>query len=93
YGQTSELLAANFFCSRQFEDTRTRQYIIPSVVYQLARHSSSFRRALVAINQFGAPDESGEQMKALLVEPWKECVRRRQFQLPAFLIVVDALDE
>ncbi|KAJ7192310.1 hypothetical protein GGX14DRAFT_480176, partial [Mycena pura] len=93
YGKNSDLLAANFFCSRQFADTRSRKYIIPSIVYQLARHSSSFRRALVAINQFGAPDEPDEQLNTLLVEPWKECLRQRQFQIPSFLVVVDALDE
>ncbi|KAJ7737371.1 hypothetical protein B0H16DRAFT_1730430 [Mycena metata] len=92
-GRRSNLLAANFFCSRQFADTRARKYIVPSIVYQLARHSSSFRRALVAVNRFGAPDEPDEQFKALLTEPWKECLRQRPFEVPPLLIVIDALDE
>jgi len=28
------ILGANFFCSRQFEDTRRRKYIIPTIAYQ-----------------------------------------------------------
>ncbi|KAJ7888504.1 hypothetical protein B0H13DRAFT_888652 [Mycena leptocephala] len=92
YDSTSELLAANFFCSRQFEDTTKRRYIIPSIVYQLARHSSSFRRALVAVN-LGSCDEPDKQMQELLVEPWRRCLRDREFHIPSFLIVVDALDE
>ncbi|KAJ7853561.1 hypothetical protein B0H14DRAFT_3654141 [Mycena olivaceomarginata] len=81
------------FSIAQHYRKKSRKYIIPSIVYQLARHSSSFRRALVAINQFGAPDEPDEQLKTLLVEPWKECLRQRQFQIPSLLIVIDALDE
>ncbi|KAJ7898841.1 hypothetical protein B0H14DRAFT_3124270 [Mycena olivaceomarginata] len=88
-----KLLAASFFCSRQFEDTRARKYIIPSIVYQLAHHSTSFRRALINTQHFGSFDEPDKQMKALLVEPWKECIRLRQFKIPSFLIVIDALDE
>ncbi|KAJ7676424.1 hypothetical protein B0H17DRAFT_1334438 [Mycena rosella] len=93
YDLNSDLLAANFFCSGQFEDTRSRKYIIPSIVHQLARHSSSFRRALLTIDHFESPDEANKQMKALLVEPWKECMRRRQFPVPPLLVVIDALDE
>ncbi|KAJ7446079.1 hypothetical protein FB451DRAFT_1567913 [Mycena latifolia] len=93
YDLNSDLLAANFFCSGQFEDTRSRKYIIPSIVHQLARHSSSFRRALIAIDQFESPEEVNKQMNALLIEPWKECMRRRQFRVPPLLVVIDALDE
>ncbi|KAJ7016604.1 hypothetical protein C8F04DRAFT_1160361 [Mycena alexandri] len=94
YHRTSDLLAANFFCSRQFEDTRSAIYILPSIVYQLAQHSSSFRRALVSINESGAyPDDPEERMKALLVDPWRQCIRERQFPIPPLLIVIDALDE
>ncbi|KAF8156460.1 hypothetical protein K438DRAFT_1861837 [Mycena galopus ATCC 62051] len=92
YDTTSKLLAANFFCSRQFEDTNKRRYIIPSIVCQLACHSSSFRRALVAVN-LGSCDEPDKQMQELLVKPWRKCLRDREFQIPALLIVVDALDE
>ncbi|KAJ7648465.1 hypothetical protein B0H17DRAFT_1215648 [Mycena rosella] len=93
YDLNSDLLATNFFCSGQFEDTRSRKYIIHSIVHQLARHSSSFRRALLAIHHFESPDEANKQMKALLVEPWKECMRRQQFPVPPLLVVIDALDE
>jgi uridine kinase len=93
YDRNSELLAANFFCSRQFEDAKRRKYIIPSVAYQLARHSSSFRSALVTVNQFGSCDEPDKQLKELLVEPWTRCLRDREFQIPSSLVIVDALDE
>ncbi|KAJ7702070.1 hypothetical protein B0H16DRAFT_1748337 [Mycena metata] len=94
YHKTSDLLAANFFCSRQFEDTRSANYILPSIVYQLAQHSSSFRRALVSLNESGTyPDDPEDRMRGLLLDPWQQSLRERQFPLPPLLIVLDALDE
>ncbi|KAG6843977.1 hypothetical protein H0H87_011139, partial [Tephrocybe sp. NHM501043] len=46
-GKRLNLLQATFFCSRQFKDTKSRNYIIPTIAYQLARHSRSFSRALL----------------------------------------------
>ena len=45
------ILGANFFCSRQFETTRRRKYIIPTIVYQLARQSGSYAEALLRVNK------------------------------------------
>ncbi|KAJ7911359.1 hypothetical protein B0H13DRAFT_2272060 [Mycena leptocephala] len=77
----------------EYAHTTERKYIIPSIVYQLARHSSSFRHALVSVNQFGSCDEPDKQMKELLVNPWNRCLRDREFEVPPLLIIVDALDE
>ncbi|KAJ7839287.1 hypothetical protein B0H13DRAFT_2102267 [Mycena leptocephala] len=92
YCTTSDLLAANFFCSRAFEDTRCRRYIIPSIVYQLARQSTSFRYALASTAQLWDDYAPEEQLGALLLA-WKKCLDDRKFQLPSFLIVIDGLDE
>ncbi|KAJ7834329.1 hypothetical protein B0H14DRAFT_2363864, partial [Mycena olivaceomarginata] len=67
----SHVLAVNFFCSRQFEDTTSRQYIVPSIVHQLARHSNSFHHVLLASNQFWVSDDPSEHLKTLLVDPWR----------------------
>ncbi|KAJ7842360.1 hypothetical protein B0H14DRAFT_3692158 [Mycena olivaceomarginata] len=96
----SHVLAANFFCSRQFEDTTSRQYIVPSIVHQLSKHSNSFHHALLASNQFWVSDDPSEHLKTLLVDPWRKCLDDRKFRnpdlkilIPSLLIVIDALDE
>ncbi|KAJ7812973.1 hypothetical protein B0H14DRAFT_3150155 [Mycena olivaceomarginata] len=96
----SHVLAANFFCSRQFEDTTSRQYIVPSIVHQFAKHSNSFHHALLASNQFWVSDDPSEHLKTLLVDPWRKCLDDRKFRnpdlkilIPSLLIVIDALDE
>ncbi|KAJ7936613.1 hypothetical protein B0H13DRAFT_1946589 [Mycena leptocephala] len=88
YDIQSDVLAANFFCSRLFNDTSMRKYIIPTIACQLAQHSSSFRRALVAVNPFESLDEPDKHMEVLLARPWKMCP-----QIPSSLIIIDALDE
>src|ERR1700761_4415096 len=42
-------LGASYFCSRQVEKLRTRQYIIPTIVQQLADYSVVFADALSGI--------------------------------------------
>ncbi|CAE6410745.1 unnamed protein product [Rhizoctonia solani] len=86
-------LAASFFCSRMREECRNVNMIIPSIAYQLALFSSSFRSALSA-----ALDKDPEvhtkrlnlQFKALIEEPLVEA----QPSFPkASVVVIDALDE
>ena len=91
--EAQNILRANFFCSRQFEETRRRKYIIPTIVYQLARQSRSYAHALLTANKFDSVDVLSKQMKDLLVGPWQQSARDRPPELPPYLVVVDALDE
>ena len=87
------ILGANFFCSRQFEETRRRKYIIPTITYQLARQSRSYARALLRANKSDSVNVLAKQMKDLLVGPWQQSAGERPRELRPYLIVVDALDE
>ena len=86
------VLGGSFFCSRQFEETRRRVHIIPTLVYQLAQNSRSYAHALHKLDKFDSV-ELTEQMEDLLVGPWQKSEPQRHTELPPFLIVVDALDE
>jgi len=88
------ILGANFFCSRQFRETRRRKYIIPTIAYQLARRSGSYARALLDwADKSDSVDVPAKQMKDLLVGPWQESAGESPRELRPYLIVVDALDE
>ncbi|KAF8702631.1 hypothetical protein AX14_014390 [Amanita brunnescens Koide BX004] len=91
--EAQNILRANFFCSRQFEETRGQQYIIPTIVYQLAHQSRSYKRALLRADKFGSVDVPSKQMKDLLVGPWQRSANERPPELSPYLIVIDALDE
>jgi len=87
-----KILGANFFCSRQFEETRQKKNIIPAIVDQLAHHSQPFANALLKANKFDSVNITSKQMKDLLVDPWMQSVNDQHAEFP-FLVVVDALDE
>jgi hypothetical protein len=87
------ILQATYCCSRQFEDTRRRKYIIPTLVYQLASHSKMFARALVDANKFDSVEIPSRQMQDLFVGPWQRSTSDRPDGLSPYLIVIDALDE
>ncbi|KAG5334898.1 hypothetical protein C0989_002673 [Termitomyces sp. Mn162] len=87
------ILQASFFCSRQFEDTRSKANIIPTLVYQLAHHSKSFLQSLFAVNKLDSVNRLGKQMNNLLVEPWQLSTSKEFRNLPPYLVVIDALDE
>jgi hypothetical protein len=86
------VLGANFFCSRQFQETRLQQNILPTIVYQLARRSRSYAHALLRANKFDSVDVLTKQMKDL-VNPWHESSTERPSEIRPYLVVVDALDE
>ena len=88
-----KILQATYCCSRQFEDTRRRKYIIPTLVYQLACHSKTFARALVDANKFDSVEIPSRQMQDLFVGPWQRSTSDRPDGLSPYLIVIDALDE
>ncbi|KAG5733032.1 hypothetical protein E4T56_gene3575 [Termitomyces sp. T112] len=87
------ILQASFFCSRQFEDTRSRANIIPTLVYQLAHHSKSFLQSLFDVNKLDPVHKLSKQMNDLLVEPWQLSTSKEFRTLPPYLVVIDALDE
>ncbi|KAG6854404.1 hypothetical protein C0991_006946, partial [Blastosporella zonata] len=87
------ILQATFFASRQLGDTRRKRFIIPSIVYQLARHSKSYAHALLEADKFDSVDIASEQMNDLLVDPWKKSAHKRSSDLPPYLVIIDALDE
>ncbi|CEL62947.1 putative WD repeat-containing protein alr3466 OS=Nostoc sp, (strain PCC 7120 / UTEX 2576) GN=alr3466 PE=4 SV=1 [Rhizoctonia solani AG-1 IB] len=86
-------LGASFFCSRTIPECRQVKYIIPSIAYQLARFSHSFRDELVKALE-SDPDACSRapknQYENLIVGP----LTAVQAYLPAnFIVVIDALDE
>ena len=87
------ILQATYCCSRQFDDTRRQKYIIPTLVYQLARHSKSYARALLDADKFDSVEILSKQLEDLFVGPWEKSASDRPHDLPPFLIVIDALDE
>jgi hypothetical protein len=88
-------LGGSFFCSRQVENLRRRQNIIPMLAYQLAGHSHSFAEELDKANRAkpDAIDTSSGQVEKFLITPWKASIKDRPAALPLTLIVIDALDE
>jgi hypothetical protein len=86
------VFGGSFFCSRQFEETRERIRILPTLVYQLAQKSRSYAHALHEADKFDSDDKLSEQMEDLLSGPWQESEAERH-ELPPYLVVIDALDE
>jgi hypothetical protein len=91
--EVPNILQATYCCSRQFDDTRRQKYIIPTLVYQLARRSKSYARALLDADKFDSVEIPSNQLQDLFVDPWQESADDRPHDLPPFLIVIDALDE
>ena len=86
------VLGGSFLCSRQFEETRDRTLIVPTIAYQLARKCKWYADALHTADKFDAVHRDvPTQLKDLLVGPWQQ--RTRGPKLPLYLIVIDALDE
>jgi NACHT domain len=92
--EVPNILQATYYCSRQFDDTRRQKYIIPTLVYQLARHSKSYARALLDADKFDSVEKiPSKQLQDLFVGPWQKSTGDRPHDLPPYLIVIDALDE
>jgi hypothetical protein len=65
------ILGGNFFCSRQFEETRLAKYIIRTIAYHLALTCKPFADALRQSGNFITKDHSvTTQIENLLVKPW-----------------------
>jgi NACHT domain len=88
------ILAGSFFCSRQIGECRDYRWIVPTLSYQLAKISSAFATALVAIlsKDFDVVHkEPSEQIKHLLITPWEDVTIF--FNPGPLIFAIDALDE
>ena len=82
-------LGASFFCSRDFEDRSSVQYIFPTLAIQLARNYSKFRSIFIPLVQADPEIVRGSlyaQMTKLIVQPLVKSGI-------STVIVIDALDE
>jgi hypothetical protein len=84
-------LGASFFCSRQEDDTRKERFIVPTIVHQLASHSSSFARALRGVSPLSARSLFG-QIPDMLVKPWGRVLLVRACIASPLVIVLDDID-
>ena len=92
--EVPNILQATYCCSRQFDDTRQQKYIVPTLVYQLARRSKSYARALLDADKFDSVETIlTKQLQDLFVGPWQKSAGDRPYDLPPYLIIIDALDE
>ena len=82
-------LGASFFCSRDFEDQRNLQLILPTLAVQLAYKHIKFRSILTSLiwsDPGIAHRQLDDQMKELIVQPLNKSGI-------STVIVIDALDE
>ncbi|KAJ2928324.1 hypothetical protein H1R20_g8771, partial [Candolleomyces eurysporus] len=90
-------LGGNFFCSRQFDETRGVTCIVRTIAYHLALKCKEFAECLQRCETFDAIYEGPRaQLNELLVQPWAESrsvLARDSSTSPRYLIVIDALDE
>ena len=90
-------LGANFFCSRQFEQTRESRWMIRTIVHHLARVCKPFA---LALSREGNLDSIGHgisaQIQDLLVKPWRASKQDRDADPSTsahYVVIIDALDE
>ncbi|KAF8751865.1 Encoded by [Rhizoctonia solani] len=86
-------LGASFFCTRTSDECRNVGRIVPTIAYQLARRSFSFRTALLgALDQ--EPDIKSQsiysQCQRLIKDPLS---RMENATAEGLVVVIDALDE
>ncbi|PPQ93627.1 hypothetical protein CVT25_001122, partial [Psilocybe cyanescens] len=89
------ILGGNFFCSRQFEESRLSKCIIRTVVHHLALKCRAFADQL---SDFDTVNQNVRaQLEDLLIAPWQASkpARCHDPSKPPqhYLIIIDALDE
>ncbi|KIJ90136.1 hypothetical protein K443DRAFT_53745, partial [Laccaria amethystina LaAM-08-1] len=91
------ILGGNFFCSREFEETRLSKYIIRTVVHHLALKCRAFADQLSDADFETVNRDVRTQLEDLLIAPWQASNPDRCSDPlnppPHYLIVIDALDE
>jgi hypothetical protein len=85
------VLGGNFFCSRQFEETRFATRVIRTIVYHLALRCKAFADALKKFDT--VHHNVRAQLESLLIEPWEKARLADSSKPARFLVVIDALDE
>src|SRR6188768_1935892 len=90
-------LGGNFFCSRQFKETRLASRIIRTIVHHLALRCTPFANTLKESGKLESINHNVQaQLEGLLVGPWLKCRDARLVDASAlshYLVVIDALDE
>ena len=86
-------LGANFFCSRQFQETQGQTRILPTLAYQLARKCKSYANALHVADKFNAVNHVHEISTVEGSSCWLMSEVTCNPELSPYLIVIDALDE
>ena len=88
------ILGGNFLCSRQSQETRAQNRILPTIAYHLARKCKPYAEALHDADKFDSVNfDVAFQLRDLLVGPWKQSRGSRGLKPPLYLIIIDALDE
>ena len=91
------ILGGNFFCSRQFEETRLSKCIVRTVVHHLALKCRAFADQLSDVDFETVNQNVRAQLEDLLIAPWQASKPDRcpdpLNPPPHYLIVIDALDE
>ncbi|KAB5589314.1 Vegetative incompatibility protein HET-E-1 [Ceratobasidium theobromae] len=86
-------LAASFFCTRSSPECRDANRIVPTIVYQLARHSTPFQSALGRAMEKN-PDAAASNISAQFEHLLKDPLLEAKDKLPNnMVVVIDALDE
>ncbi|KAJ2928482.1 hypothetical protein H1R20_g8640, partial [Candolleomyces eurysporus] len=90
-------LGGNFFCSRQFNESRSVAHIVRTIVYHLSLKCEAFANVLRRSGKFDTIYQGPRaQLTDLLVGPWVESqsiVSKDSTTAPRYLVVIDALDE
>ncbi|KAF7334802.1 WD40 repeat-like protein [Mycena sanguinolenta] len=84
-------LGASFFCSRNEEQTRTRKFIIPTILGQLVSAYKPLIDILRDVPLRLLDPVPNDHINELLVSPWSAAWQHKR-QAP-LVIVIDALDE
>ncbi|QRV86917.1 CHAT domain protein [Ceratobasidium sp. AG-Ba] len=93
YLESTQRLAASFFCSRQLPTCRDINKIIPSISYQLTAFSLPFRFALSRVLERD-PDAYNQAVTQQYAKLVAEPLNRAACAIPDNLIIaIDALDE
>ncbi|KAJ6524872.1 WD40 repeat-like protein [Mycena vulgaris] len=84
-------LGASFFCSRNDEYTRSRKYIIPTIIRRLLLVYKPLFNILRHVDLDSVNAASNEHIDELLVQPWS--TSWQPINEAPYVIVIDALDE
>ena len=91
------ILGGDFFCSRQFEETRLSKCIIRTVVHHLAHKCKAFADQLRNADLQTIHQSVHDQLNDLLIAPWQASKPDWCPDIlnppPHYIIVIDALDE